>query len=137
MTMLAVINKTDACVDYERTDITEQITQITRDKDIVTTMTFTPDNMYKLIYDMLLEDNEYPKMTVLNLYETKYDMYVAYFVDKFDLGQDTKTKINTFASQLVSHAVTGKMVIIKMQLSYAVENNNVACSTSPVTLSLN
>ncbi len=148
----ALIRNCDCFIDIDRTNVVEQITTLINDTDYVSFIDFTQDDMYQLIYDNIGDGKTFPKLTLLNLFDTKYDIYVAYFTDKFDIDNSTDNNstdnstdnstgnkisvINNFASQMTSHSVVGNMMIFKMQLTYKIDGNNIACNTTPTTLSI-
>lgn len=77
--------------------------------------------------------------TAANIYECRDYLYVAYFVSLEDLvGKDVideetyrGNRINRFGSQITSANVASDMVLVRQDLSYEVQDLNIATSMAP------
>jgi hypothetical protein len=92
-----------------------------------------------------LINNELGKPTVgitaCNIWENKDTLYAGYYVDHAELKDysadvdnvdkkdKTKIELNNFGSQITTQHVTGNLVIVKQNLDYHVEQNNVKTKT--------
>ena len=128
---LCIINKTNQYVNYDKKNIAEQIKTIIDDDDVLSFDEFdTEESMHKLICKYLHLDENNPEITAMNMWEDKYTIFVAYFVEKMNAN------LNEFMSQILSVPVASNVVICKMKLSYKIDGNNIACNMNPDTLSI-
>jgi len=148
----AILYKTEERIDCDRINIREQIEDILDDPENLQFKEFSDDNsMFSMIHDALGKPNV--GVTACNIWENKNTIYAGYFVDIIELidhgsvkddseekmMQNIKNihkniKLNMFASQLSSQHVTGNFVIVKKNLSYVIDNNNVKTDTTHDTL---
>ncbi len=75
-------------------------------------------------------DQANPEITAMNMWEDKYTIFVAYFVEK------NVKELNELMSQMLSVPVASDVIICKMKLSYKIDGNNIACDMTPETLSI-
>jgi hypothetical protein len=148
----AIIRITDDYIDFDRTDILEQIQDIFDDPntfELVDIDVDDPENINAMILKivmnsvpqkMLESDNEVGDnlkynvgVTAMGIHETKNHLYACYFLSIGDLLKtDQLTKedhdnvnLNRFGSQLTSSDVASDLVIVKHNLSYSVDGHNI------------
>ena len=154
----AILYKTDEQLDCNRINIREQIEDILDDPSNFQLKDFSDEtSMFELIHTML--GKPLVGVTACNIWENKNSLFAGYFIDITELinkdilalnkdqndSEDVvkqkidkihkDTKLNLFGSQITSHHVTGNLIIIKKDLSYTINNNNIKSDTIPCSLS--
>ncbi len=124
---LAVINCLEEYVDYNKPNIKEQLDDILDDDNFYLSKFTTPEEMYEIIHKEL--GSPTIAVTACNIWESKHLLYAGYFIDLSEYEETTNKKVNMLGSQIVSHNVVGKLVVVKTKLSYEINNNNVKCVT--------
>jgi len=128
MYKLAIINVIDTVINCDKLNIKEQIEEIIEDTDNVEYKSFDKeDTMLGIIHDCLGKN-----ITYCCLYDTLDNLYACYYVDGIDI--EDKNKFNNFGIQLTSQHITGKMIIVKNNLTYEIKNNNVKTNMIATTL---
>ena len=134
-TLAIIRNIQNIFVDYNRTNIHEQIENIIDDDNNCVFDTYVDkDSLLTIIHNELDKPTTHV-VSACNIFETKNYLYAGYYIDatdKFDVeDQNIRSKIvlNDFATQITSHPVISNFVIIKQKLSYKVENNSVQTIT--------
>lgn len=151
---LAVLSKTDEYVDYEASDIREQIEDIIDDPNNIIFEQFKDsDEMYTIISRHLQTPTV--NVTIANIYETYNTIIAAYFIDYSEYVDNTsnenmdenemkerldkyitknkdngnkkkiKADLNDFGVQITSHSVSDKVIFVKHRLSYEMDGNKV------------
>jgi hypothetical protein len=148
-----IVRLTDDRIDCDKTNIREQIEDILDDPNIAEFKEFTDENsMFNLIHNVI--GNKNIGVTACNIWESKYFLYAGYFIDMTEIIEyDTvknddenillnniknaqkNIKINIFGSQITSQHVCSHLVIIKQQLSYTINGNNIKTDTKPTSIS--
>lgn len=144
MGKVGILYKTDEHVDYNRTNIREQIEDILDDPNNLQFKEYqSEEEMFKIIHDSLGSPDV--GVTACNIYETKDVLYAGYFIDYTEFINHDRTEeeqkehaknvqLHIFGSQLTSHHVTSNLVIVKKKLEYVVDGNNVKTKTVPDTV---
>lgn len=145
-----ILNLTDDRIDCDKLNIREQIEDIFDDPDIIQFKTFTDDeSMFNLIHNVL--GNKKVGVTACNIWECKNYLYAGYFIDMTDLidqevvhdeneevvlqnvmNAQKKIKMNILGSQITSQHVASNLVIIKQQLTYEINGNNIKTNTKSI-----
>lgn len=154
-----VIFNNDEQINCDKTNIREQIQDIFDDPNVISFREFNDElSMMSTIHTILGKPDV--GITGCNIYETRDELYAAYFVDmteridyskinnKPDMAEDEKNeeivkqikeqqkdiKINMFASQITSQHVTSNMIIIKHKLGYEISGTNIKTITYPSSI---
>jgi uncharacterized protein YfkK (UPF0435 family) len=137
---IGIIQKTDEIVDFNKTNIEQQIEDILDDMTIFNWSVFETEetDKHKINHELLehitdLFGEKNAKLTAVNIIESKSYLYAGYFIDytetmigktEEELEEQKKNfrqeDLNTFASQLTSHNVVSKMIIVKYDLFYEI-----------------
>lgn len=146
---IIVIDKIDIYIDYYKIDIKEQIEEIILNQDICHTIKIdntdnndNNENLLKFIYNIL--DNPTIGVSMYNIYESKNYLYVGYYIDYYHYkdhskieDSELKIELNEFASQITSHQVISKFIIIKNEIKYnTTKEGKIKITTYPINLSL-
>ncbi len=119
-----ILYMTDEYVDYNRTNIKEQIEDILDDGANFQMKEYTNDeSLYKLIHDSL--GNPKIGVTAYNLYENYDNLYAGYYIDLTEIHDQQNAQFNKFAVQITSQNVTSALVIVKKKINFEVISNNV------------
>jgi hypothetical protein len=151
----AILYKTDDLIDCNRTNIREQIDDILSDPNNFQLIDFidTHDGFFSMLHKSL--NNQGLGVSAVNIWENKNTLYAGYFVDVLEIinqsnDKDVKDidsedlakihkniKLNIFGSQISSQNVSGNLIIVKQNLSYDIQNNNVKTITSNASITQN
>lgn len=149
-----ILHLTTDSIDCDKTNIREQIEDILDDPNNTEFREFTDDtSMLGLIHSALALENRNVGVTARNIYETKYFLYIGYFIDMSELidyttitdaeesvmvknikAQQKNLKNNVFGSQITSEHVMSDLVIVKHRLSYTVVGNNIKTESTPISI---
>jgi hypothetical protein len=141
----AIFYKTDESINCDRTNIREQIENIMDDPNNFQLRAFNDsDSLLQLIYESL--DKPTVGVSVCNVWEDKNTLYYGYYIDitevldfsekDIDLAININKQIvkstdyNKFGSQLTAQRVMSNLVIVKKNLDYVIENENVKTNTT-------
>jgi hypothetical protein len=132
---LAILYNTDEYIDHNRVNIREQIDDILFDPDNFELRDYSDKkSLHLILQDVLKLDGI--GLTMCNIWETKDVIYAGYYIDYTEAKHNNRSiKYNKFASQITRQNVTSHFVIVKLNLSYTITNNNVKTNTTNTSLS--
>lgn len=140
----AIFYITNEYVDYNKLNIRKQIEDIMEDPNNFQLKEFnTNEEMFKIIHDSMNDSNVC--VSGYNIFETKNTIYVGYFIsydeyidhNKSDSEQTKHAKnttLNMFGTQITFNQVVSNLVIIKNNLEYTINGNNIITHSQADTI---
>lgn len=133
---LAILYKTDDYIDHNKINIREQIEELFDDPANFELRDYTDEkSMHEILKDVLKLDGI--GLTVCNIWESYDVIYAGYFIDSTEekyIKNNNNITYNHFGSQITLQNVTSHLIIVKLQLTYSITNNNVKTNTVNDTL---
>lgn len=157
-----VLSLTEDTINYDRTNIYEQIEDIFDDPNNVRFAEFSDETtMFDMVHKILGQPTV--GVTACNLWENEQYLYAGYFIDmteyvnthiaEFKTESNSESdsepsdemikkikeiqkniKMNMFASQISSQHVVSDMIVVKKKLSYTITDNNIKTTTVDVSI---
>jgi len=149
-----ILHLTEDSINCDKTNIREQIEDILDDPNNVEFKEFTNEtSMLGMIHSTLKLGTRNIGVTARNIYETKYFLYIGYFIDMSELldystitdtdesvmiknikVQQKNLKNNAFGSQITSEHVMSDLIIVKHRLSYTITGTNIKTESTPISI---